>query len=115
MRVKRGNVARIRRKKILKRAKGFRGSGHRLFRVAAKIAVIRAGVYAYRDRRRKKTYFRQLWIQRLNAAVRQKGISYSRFISLLKKSEVKLDRKILADIAVQDADTFSKIIEAVKV
>lgn len=114
MRVKRGNVARNRRKKVLKKAKGFRGSGHRLFRAAANIAVIRAGVYAYRDRRKRKTTFRQLWIQRINAIVRDYGLSYSKFIGLLNKANIKINRKLLAELAVRDAETFSQIVKSVK-
>jgi large subunit ribosomal protein L20 len=114
MRVKRGNVARKRRKKVLKRAKGFVGSLGRLFGAAAKFAVIHAGVYAYRDRRNKKRTFRNLWVIRLNAAARENGLSYSRMINMLKKAGVILDRKVLSDIAATDSKTFSKIIEAVK-
>lgn len=114
MRVKRGNVARKRRKKILKANKGFRGSQHRLFRVAGKIAFIRALVHAYYDRRKKKSNFRRLWTQRINAASREQGMTYSRFIAALKKLNISLDRKILAELAVSDRDTFNKIVEQAK-
>ncbi|MGJ8675741.1 MAG: 50S ribosomal protein L20, partial [Pseudoalteromonas sp.] len=100
-RVKRGVVARARHKKVLKQAKGYYGARSRVYRVAFQ-AVTKAGQYAYRDRRAKKRTFRQLWIARINAASRQNGLSYSRFINGLKKTSVEIDRKILADIAVYD-------------
>jgi len=100
-RVKRGVVARARHKKVLKQAKGYYGARSRVYRVAVQ-AVTKAGQYAYRDRRNKKRTFRQLWIARINAASRQNGMSYSRFINGLKKASVEIDRKILADIAVHD-------------
>ncbi|STV25787.1 50S ribosomal protein L20 [Klebsiella pneumoniae] len=100
-RVKRGVIARARHKKILKQAKGYYGARSRVYRVAFQ-AVIKAGQYAYRDRRQRKRQFRQLWIARINAAARQNGISYSKFINGLKKASVEIDRKILADIAVFD-------------
>jgi len=114
VRVKRGNVARRKRKKVLKRAKGFRGSLRRLYRVAAKVSVIRAQKFATRDRRTKKRDFRALWITRLNAACRQVGISYSKFIAGLKKANIKLDRKVLSQIAIFDPQAFKKIVDAVK-
>jgi large subunit ribosomal protein L20 len=113
MRVKRGNVARKRRKKVLKAAKGYRGSSHSLFKAAAKIRVIKAGVKAYRDRKKKKYAFKAIWIQRLNAAVREAGLSYSKFINLLKKSKIELNRKVLAEIAAQDPEVFKQLIAKV--
>jgi large subunit ribosomal protein L20 len=100
-RVKRGVVARRSHKKILKQAKGYYGARSRVYRVAFQ-AVTKAGQYAYRDRRQRKRQFRQLWIARINAASRQNGLSYSRFINGLKKASIEIDRKILADIAVYD-------------
>ena len=97
-RVKRGVIARARHKKILKQAKGYYGARSRVYRVAFQ-AVIKAGQYAYRDRRQRKRQFRQLWIARINAAARQNGISYSKFINGLKKASVEIDRKILALIS----------------
>lgn len=91
-RVKRGVIARARHKKILKQAKGYYGARSRVYRVAFQ-AVIKAGQYAYRDRRQRKRQFRQLWIARINAAARQNGISYSKFINGLKKASVEIDRK----------------------
>ncbi len=113
VRVKRGNVARKKRKKVLKRAKGFRGSLRRLYR-ASKQAVYHALKYATRDRRAKKGDFRALWNTRINAAVRKMGLSYSSFINLLKKNNVLLNRKMLSDIAINDKETFAKIVEFVK-
>jgi large subunit ribosomal protein L20 len=112
-RVKRGVVARARHKKVLKQAKGYYGARSRVYRVAVQ-AVTKAGQYAYRDRRQKKRQFRQLWIARINAAARQNGLSYSRFINGLKKASVEIDRKILADIAVHDKNAFSALVEAAK-
>lgn len=112
-RVKRGVTARARHKKILAQAKGFRGRRGNVFRVA-KQAVMKAGQYAYRDRRAKKRVFRQLWIARINAAVRQLGLTYSQFVNGLKKAAIDMDRKILADIAVHDAQAFSAIVAQVK-
>src|SRR5690242_20396680 len=100
-RVKRGVVARARHKKVLKLAKGYYGARSRVFRVA-KQAVIKAGQYAYRDRRQRKRQFRRLWIVRINAAAREFGLSYSRLIDGLNKAAVEIDRKVLADIAVHD-------------
>ncbi|KFZ31991.1 50S ribosomal protein L20 [Pseudidiomarina salinarum] len=112
-RVKRGVTARARHKKVLKQAKGYYGARSRVYRVA-KQAVIKAGQYAYRDRRNKKRQFRQLWIVRINAAARQNGLSYSRFINGLKKASVEIDRKILADIAVHDQKGFAALVEKAK-
>jgi len=109
-RVKRGNVARKRRKKILKLAKGFRGSHSRLFR-AANQQVMKALRYAYAHRREKKRDFRRLWIARINAAARQNGMSYSQFMGALKKIDVQINRKMLAQMAILDAAGFSQVIE----
>ena len=108
MRVKRGFKARKRRKKVLKLAKGFRGGRSKLFRTAAD-AVDKALMYAYRDRRARKRDFRRLWIARINAAVRMNNLSYSKFIHGLKLADVRLDRKVLAELAVSDPSGFSKI------
>jgi large subunit ribosomal protein L20 len=108
-RVKRGFKARQRRKKVLKAAKGFRGGQGRLFKTAS-IAVNRAGMFAYRDRRTKKRDFRRLWIIRINAAVRDNGLSYSAFMGGLHKAGINLDRKILADMAINDPATFSEVV-----
>lgn len=107
-RVKRGVTARARHKKILKLAKGYYGARSRVYRVA-KQAVIKAGQYAYRDRKQKKRQFRALWIVRINAAARLCGMSYSRFINGLNKANVAVDRKVLADIAVRDMDAFAEL------
>ena len=112
-RVKRGNVARKRRKKILKLAKGFRGSHSKLFRTANQ-QVMKALVYSYKSRKQKKRLFRRLWIVRINAAVRQQQLTYSRFISLLKKNNIALNRKMLAQLAILDEATFKKLIEKIK-
>lgn len=112
-RVKRGVVARRRHKKILKQAKGYYGARSRVFRVA-KQAVIKAGQYAYRDRRQRKRQFRALWIARINAASRANGLSYSRLIAGLRKAEIGLDRKVLADLAVHDKKAFSSVVEQAK-
>lgn len=108
MRVKRGFKARKRRKKVLKLAKGFRGGRSKLFRTAAD-AVDKALMYAYRDRRTRKRDFRRLWIARINAAARMNNLSYSKFIHGLKLANVRLDRKVLAELAVSDPSGFSKI------
>jgi large subunit ribosomal protein L20 len=107
-RVKRGVTARARHKKVLEQAKGFRGRRKNVFRVA-KQAVMKAGQYAYRDRRRRKRDFRALWIARINAAARECGLSYSAFMNGLKKASIDLDRKVLADLAVFDRAAFEKI------
>ncbi|NRB42273.1 MAG: 50S ribosomal protein L20 [Pseudomonadales bacterium] len=112
-RVKRGVVARRRHKKVLKLAKGYYGARSRVFRVA-KQAVIKAGQYAYRDRRQRKRQFRSLWITRINAASRLNGLSYSRFINGLKKAEIVLDRRVLADLAVHDKEAFAAVVEKAK-
>lgn len=110
-RVKRGFKARRRRKKYLKAAKGYYGSRRLLFK-HAKETVHRAWVYQYRDRRTKKRQFRRLWITRINAATRQNGLNYSTFIGGLKRANIELDRKVLADMAVFDPKGFSKVVEA---
>jgi len=112
-RVKRGVTARARHKKILDLAKGYRGRRGNVFRVA-KEAVMKAGQYAYRDRRAKKRDFRALWIVRINAAIREFGMSYSVFINALKKAEIDIDRKVLADLAVHDRAAFNRIAEQAK-
>ena len=112
-RVKRGVQARRRHKKILKQAKGYYGARSRVYRVA-KQAVIKAGQYAYRDRRQRKRQFRALWIARINAESRVNGLSYSKFINGLKKAEIEIDRKVLADIAVYDKAAFAAIAEQAK-
>ena len=109
-RVKRGNVARKRRKKILKLAKGFRGSHSKLFRTANQ-QVMKALRYAYRDRRRRKRDFRRLWITRINAAARLHGLSYSRLIGQLKKANIEINRKMLAQMAVLDPEGFTKVVQ----
>ena len=112
-RVKRGVTARARHKKVLDQAKGYRGRRKNVFKIA-KEAVMRAGQYAYRDRRNKKRDFRSLWIARINAAVREHGLSYSVFMNGLKKAEIEVDRKVLADIAVLDKPAFVKFVEKAK-
>jgi large subunit ribosomal protein L20 len=112
-RVKRSVVSRARRKKVLKQAKGYYGARSRTFKVA-KQAVIKAGQYAYRDRRQRKRQFRQLWIVRINAAAHEHGLSYSRFIAGLKKAAIEVDRKVLADLAVHEKETFAVLVEAAK-
>ena len=112
-RVKRGVQAKARHKKVLKQAKGYRGARSRTYKVA-KQAVMRAGQYAYRDRRVKKRVFRSLWIVRINAAARENGLTYSKLIAGLKKASIDLDRKALANIAVNDKEAFTKIAEEAK-
>ena len=112
-RVKRGVIARRRHNKVLKAAKGYYGARRKVFRVA-KQAVIKAGQYAYRDRRNKKRNFRRLWIARINAAARMNGMTYSRFINGCNKAGIAVDRKVLADIAVHDAEAFTAIAEKAK-
>ena len=112
-RVKRGVIAHARHKKILALAKGFRGRRKNVFRIA-KQAVMKAGQYAYRDRRTRKRVFRQLWIARINAASRQMGVTYSKFMAGLKKANIDIDRKVLADMAVNDPAAFGSIVEKVK-
>ncbi len=113
MRVKRGNVLRKRHKKILKLAKGFKGARSRIFKVA-NCAVMKALKYSYRDRRNLKRNMRRLWIIRINAAVRQYGLSYSKFMNALKKSEIEVNRKMLAELAVNEKEAFEVIVEAAK-
>ena len=112
-RVKRGVTAKARHKKTLILAKGYRGARSRTFKVA-KQAVTRAGQYAYRDRRVKKRNFRALWIVRINAAVRANGLSYSVFMNALKKANIELDRKALADMAAEDEKGFADLVALVK-
>ena len=112
-RVKRGNVARKRRKKILKLAKGFRGSHSKLFRTANQ-QVMKALRNAYRDRRKRKRDFRRLWITRINAAARMNGLSYSKLTYQLKQADVGLNRKMLAQLAMVDPDAFTKVVEVAK-
>lgn len=112
-RVKRGVQARARHKKVLKEAKGYSGARSRLFKTA-KQAVDKAGQYAYRDRRQRKRQFRALWIVRINAASRDNGMSYSRFMAGLAKAEIELDRKVLADMAIHDKPGFSTLVEKAK-
>ena len=112
-RVKRGVEARARHKKLFTKAKGYRGRRKNVYRVA-KEAVMKAGQYAYRDRRNRKRQFRALWIARINAAARECGLSYSVFMNGLKKAAIQMDRKVLADIAVFDKPAFAKIAEQAK-
>lgn len=112
-RVKRGFKARRRRNKVLKAAKGYRGSHSKLYRSAA-VAVDRAQQYAYRDRRTKKRNFRRLWIVRINAAARDNGLSYSQLIGGLSRAGIDLDRKVLSDMAIHDPAGFAKIAEMAK-
>src|SRR5471032_567625 len=112
-RVKRGVTARARHKKVLDQAKGFRGRRNNVFRIA-KEAVMKAGQYAYRDRRNKKRDFRALWITRINTATRELGMSYSVFMNALKKAEIEIDRKVLADLAVMDKPAFAALVEKAK-
>jgi large subunit ribosomal protein L20 len=112
-RTKHGVPSKSRKKKILKRAKGYFGSRHRLYRTARE-AVNRALVYAYRDRRARKRDFRKLWITRINAAARLNGMSYSRLMDGLKKSNIEINRKVLAELAINDAPGFAKLAEIAK-
>lgn len=112
-RVKRGVVAHRKHKKVMARAKGYYGARSRVYRVAVQ-AVMKAGQYAYRDRRQKKRQFRALWIARINAGARINGLSYSRMINGLKKANVVLDRRVLADIAMHDAVAFAALAEKAK-
>ena len=112
-RVKRGVTARARHKKILALAKGYRGRRKNVYRVA-KQAVMKAGQYAYRDRRTRKRVFRALWIARINAGARAHGVTYSRFIAGLKKLSIELDRKVLSDMAINDPAAFGAIVAKVK-
>jgi len=112
-RVKSGVIAKARHKKILGKAKGYYGARRKTFKVA-KQAVIKAGQYAYRDRRQRKRQFRTLWIARINAAARAHGLSYSRLIHGMAKSGIEIDRKVLADLAIHDAEAFGAIAEQAK-
>lgn len=112
-RVKRGVTARARHRKVLKKAKGYYNARRKVFRVA-KQAVIKAGQYAYRDRRNRKREFRALWIVRINAAARAHGLSYSRFMDGLHKADIQVDRKVLADLAVNDPEAFAALAEKAK-
>ncbi|MFO7286784.1 MAG: 50S ribosomal protein L20 [Gammaproteobacteria bacterium] len=112
-RVKRGVTAKARHRKVLSKAKGYYGARSKVFRVA-KQAVIKAGQYAYRDRRQRKRQFRALWIARINAAARAQGLSYSRLVNGLKKANIDVDRKVLADIAVHDEQGFAALAAAAK-
>ncbi|HKI65204.1 MAG: 50S ribosomal protein L20 [Burkholderiales bacterium] len=112
-RVKRGVTSRARHKKVLKQSKGFRGRRGNVYRIA-KQAVMKAGQYAYRDRRQRKREIRSLWITRINAAVRELGLSYSTFMAGLKRANIEIDRKVLADLAVLDKPAFAKIANQVK-
>jgi len=112
-RVKRGVTAKARHKKVLSKAKGYYGARSKLYKTA-KQAVIKAGQYAYRDRRQRKRQFRALWITRINAAARLNGMSYSRFISGLKKADIHINRKMLAELAVNDSDSFKRLAEMAK-
>lgn len=109
-RVKRGSVLRARHKKILKYAKGFRGSNSKLF-ISANQTIMKAWRNAFRDRRKKKRDYRRLWITRINAACRQHGMSYSRFMNAMLKANVQLNRKMLAEMAVSDKDAFKKLVD----
>jgi len=109
-RVKRGVTARARHKKIIALAKGYRGRRKNVYRIA-KQAVMKAGQYAYRDRRQKKRQFRALWIARINAAAREVGLKYSTFMNGLKKAQIEVDRKVLADLAVFDKPAFAALAE----
>jgi len=112
-RVKRGVTARARHKKVLDLAKGYRGRRSTVYRVA-KQAVMRAGQYAYRDRRNKKRVFRSLWIARINAAAREHGFTYSVFMNSLKRSSIELDRKVLSDMAIMDKPSFANLVNQIK-
>lgn len=112
-RVKRGVIARRRHRKVLSQAKGYYNARRKVYRVA-KQAVTKSGQYAYRDRRNRKRQFRSLWITRINAAAREHGLSYSRFMNGLKRAEIEVDRKILADLAVRDKSAFKALAEKAK-
>ena len=112
-RVKRGVTARARHKKVIALAKGYRGRRKNVYRIA-KQAVMKAGQYAYRDRRQRKRQFRQLWIARINAGARLNGLSYSKFMNGLKRAAIELDRKVLADLAVFDKAAFAQLVEKAK-
>lgn len=109
-RIKRGVAARRRHKKVLKQAKGYYGARSRVYRVAVQ-AVTKAGQYAYRDRRVKKRVFRSLWITRINAQARANGMTYSQFMAGLKKADIAIDRRVMADLAVHDKPAFAALVE----
>ena len=113
MRVKGGTVTRARRKRIMKLAKGYSGSKHRLFKTA-KDQVMKSGLYAFRDRKANKRNFRELWIARINAGARQNGISYSKLMHGLKLANIDMNRKMLADLAVNDAEAFKAVVDEAK-
>ena len=113
MRVKGGTVTRARRKRIMKLAKGYTGSKHRLFKTA-KDQVMKSGLYAFRDRKANKRNFRELWIARINAGARQTGISYSKLMHGLKLANIDMNRKMLADLAVNDAEAFKAVVDEAK-
>ena len=113
MRVKGGTVTRARRKRIMKLAKGYTGSKHRLFKTA-KDQVMKSGLYAFRDRKANKRNFRELWIARINAGARQNGISYSKLMLGLKLANIDMNRKMLADLAVNDAEAFKAVVDEAK-
>lgn len=112
-RVKGGAVAKNRRRKVLKNAKGYFGSKHRLYKTAQE-QLFHSGAYAYRDRKQNKRNFRKLWITRINAAARQNGLTYSKLIAGLKKANISINRKMLADLAVTDSEAFTKLAETAK-
>lgn len=112
-RAKNSVASRARRKKILKQARGYYGARSRTFKVA-KQAVIKAGQYAYRDRRQRKRHFRSIWIMRINAAARENGMTYSRFMNGLKKASINIDRKVLADLAVNESSAFTQLVNQAK-
>lgn len=113
MRVKGGTVTRAHRKRIMKLAKGYTGSKHRLFKTA-KDQVMKSGLYAFRDRKANKRNFRELWIARINAGARQNGISYSKLMHGLKLANIDMNRKMLADLAVNDAEAFKAVVDEAK-
>ncbi len=113
MRVKGGTVTRARRKRIMKLAKGYTGSKHRLFKTA-KDQVMKSGLYAFRDRKANKRNFRELWIARINAGARRNGISYSKLMHGLKLANIDMNRKMLADLAVNDAEAFKAVVDEAK-
>ena len=113
MRVKGGTVTRARRKRIMKLAKGYTGSKHRLFKTA-KDQVMKSGLYAFRDRKANKRNFREVWIARINAGARQNGISYSKLMHGLKLANIDMNRKMLADLAVNDAEAFKAVVDEAK-
>ena len=113
MRAKNGTLHKNRRKRLMKKAQGYRGGRHRLYRFA-RIAVMKAGFHAFNDRRRKKRDMRALWIQRINAAVRERGLSYSRFMDLANKAGIQMNRKTLAELAFSDPRAFDVVVETAR-